>query len=233
MYGYIYMTTNLVNGKRYIGKHKSVEFVGNEYIGSGKLLKRDIKAHNYNVRTDFKVELLEECDTLESLNEREIYWISYYDACNSKEFYNIHFGGDGGDISLYLSPDDMEAIRKEHSEFIKNKFNTDKNFKKSFSGAKFGHKVTKETKSKISNKQKEYWNSVDVGVKHERLSRSATNRNIGRVWVTNDIIDKFVPNDNLNDYLNSGFRLGRKFKKRNRKCAETIESIGNEKNITE
>lgn len=36
MLGYIYKTTNLANGKLYIGQHKSAQY-DSEYFGSGKL----------------------------------------------------------------------------------------------------------------------------------------------------------------------------------------------------
>ncbi len=39
MKGYIYETINLINGKKYIGKHKSSKF-DNTYFGSGIALKR-------------------------------------------------------------------------------------------------------------------------------------------------------------------------------------------------
>ena len=39
MYGYIYLTTNLLNGKKYIGKHTHSEFDFEKYRGSGKVLK--------------------------------------------------------------------------------------------------------------------------------------------------------------------------------------------------
>ena len=35
MYGYIYETTNLINGKKYIGKKASTKFL-EDYYGSGK-----------------------------------------------------------------------------------------------------------------------------------------------------------------------------------------------------
>lgn len=40
-YGYVYVTTNLVTGKRYCGKHKSPQF-DSSYLGSGVLLKQAI-----------------------------------------------------------------------------------------------------------------------------------------------------------------------------------------------
>jgi len=41
-YGYIYITTNTVNGDRYLGKHKAQK-KSNEYCGSGSEIKRQLK----------------------------------------------------------------------------------------------------------------------------------------------------------------------------------------------
>lgn len=89
MYGYIYITTNLVNNKKYIGKHRSSYFNEN-YLGSGKIIRRAINKYGY---INFKVEIIEECESLESLNEREEYWINFYDAVNDPMFYNLVKGG--------------------------------------------------------------------------------------------------------------------------------------------
>lgn len=43
MYGYIYLTTNLINGKKYIGQHASPVFEPDRYIGSGVILWKAIK----------------------------------------------------------------------------------------------------------------------------------------------------------------------------------------------
>ena len=93
MYGYIYKTTNLVENKIYVGQKKSNKFLGNKYLGSGKILKLAVKKYG---EENFKVELLEECDSKEQLNEREIYWISTLNARERGVGYNICTGGTFG-----------------------------------------------------------------------------------------------------------------------------------------
>lgn len=90
MYGYIYLTTNLINNKKYIGRKISSKFLENKYLGSGIGLKRAVKKYG---KENFSVKLIEECDDYDSLVEREIYWIKYYDAVKSDEFYNESHGG--------------------------------------------------------------------------------------------------------------------------------------------
>jgi hypothetical protein len=84
----IYKTTNLVNGKIYIGKD---EKNNPEYLGSGKILKLSIKKYG---RNNFKKEIIEECKSKNELNEREKYWISELSATTYG--YNITEGGFGG-----------------------------------------------------------------------------------------------------------------------------------------
>ena len=69
MYGYIYETTNLINGKKYIGKHKSIDFDPN-YKGSGQVLKKAFSKYGKN---NFKCVIIEKCDNLKDLNTKEIF----------------------------------------------------------------------------------------------------------------------------------------------------------------
>ena len=94
MYGYIYITTNNINNKKYIGKHKCNTF-DTSYKGSGKLIKEAILKYGIE---NFTTEILETCDSLQNLNDREIYWIQHFNACQDNSFYNIAKGGDGGII---------------------------------------------------------------------------------------------------------------------------------------
>ena len=95
MYGYIYLTTNLVDGKKYIGQHKST-FFDPTYKGSGTYLKFAIDKYG---KDNFETILLQECFSKEEIDEQEAYYIKKYDAVNSKEFYNLVPGGFGNNRS--------------------------------------------------------------------------------------------------------------------------------------
>lgn len=90
-YGYIYLTTNKINGKKYIGQHKS-EVFDKDYYGSGLIIRRATKKYR---EENFVVEVIEWCNSREELNEREKYWIAKNDAVESSDFYNKAYGGDG------------------------------------------------------------------------------------------------------------------------------------------
>jgi group I intron endonuclease len=85
----IYKTTNLINGKFYIGKDVKNQ---KSYLGSGKILKQAIQKYG---KENFKKEILEYCIDLKHLDEREIYWINKYNAI--EDGYNLTEGGTGGD----------------------------------------------------------------------------------------------------------------------------------------
>lgn len=86
----IYKTTNLINGKIYIGKYKGKN---KYYFGSGKLIKQAIKKYG---KENFIRETIEYgIDDPKILDEREIYWIAYYQSRNRNIGYNIAQGGMG------------------------------------------------------------------------------------------------------------------------------------------
>lgn len=84
----IYKTTNIVNGKIYVGKDEKNNPL---YLGSGKILKLSIKKYGID---KFKKEIIETCGTRKELDEREKYWIKELSA--TTHGYNISEGGTGG-----------------------------------------------------------------------------------------------------------------------------------------
>lgn len=93
----IYITTNIINGKKYIGKD---ERNNPNYLGSGIELKLAIKKYG---KQNFIKETLAETINRYELQELEKYYIDYYNAQKSSIFYNIAPGGDGGKLKLNYS----------------------------------------------------------------------------------------------------------------------------------
>lgn len=96
MFGYIYITTNKINGKKYIGQrhgfHANPDDDG--YLGSGTAFIRAVKKYG---RENFQKEIIEYCDSQAELDKAEKKWISFYQANTNKGFYNIACGGQFGD----------------------------------------------------------------------------------------------------------------------------------------
>lgn len=99
----VYKIENLINGKIYIGQDKHDD---SEYYGSGLNILRAIKKYG---KENFKKTIIENCDSQESLNEREIYWISHYRKI--AKVYNIRKGGEGG-----FTSSEMKQIWQNLSE---------------------------------------------------------------------------------------------------------------------
>lgn len=111
MFGYIYKTTNVVNGKIYIGKKHSSKYLGNNYLGSGIRLTEAVKKYG---KENFIVELLDVANTLEQLNTKEQYYIKLYDSQNPNTGYNLASGGDGG--CVWGNPENHPSIGKDRSK---------------------------------------------------------------------------------------------------------------------
>jgi hypothetical protein len=129
-YHYIYKTTNLINGKYYIGMH-STSNLEDGYIGSGTYLKRSINKYG---KENFKFEIIEYCPNRKSLKEREKELVNE-DFISNLLCMNLKTGGDGGNLgkngkplggdkfkkaNLYWEiPENKERLRKRMSELSK------------------------------------------------------------------------------------------------------------------
>ena len=107
MYGYIYITTNRINGKIYIGQHKS-SIYHPWYLGSGKYLGRALKKYG---RENFENHIIQWCKDKNELCEKEKYWIRKYNSLDNEVGYNITPGGEFGDITAGMTKEDYEKWR--------------------------------------------------------------------------------------------------------------------------
>ena len=93
----IYKITNLVNGKAYVGQAKNIDKRWNQEKSASK--NQNNLGYDYPLMKSFRkygienfsFEVIEECK-IEELNDREIYWIEFYDTFFNG--YNQTFGGD-------------------------------------------------------------------------------------------------------------------------------------------
>ncbi len=88
----IYKITNLINGKIYIGQtQKTLEerMQGHKH---GKILIDD-EIKKYGIE-NFSYEVVEKCQTIDELNEREKFWIEKLN-CKYPNGYNVDDGGSG------------------------------------------------------------------------------------------------------------------------------------------
>ncbi len=97
----IYKITNLLNDKVYIGQSVDIKRRWSNHINYAE--NKDSKEYNTPIhnairkygKDNFKFEIIEEC-SLEELDQKEQYWIKFYNATNRNLGYNLTKGGLGG-----------------------------------------------------------------------------------------------------------------------------------------
>jgi hypothetical protein len=159
----IYKTTNLVNGKFYIGKHNQSTDLFDGYYGSGSLLKKAIKKYG---KDNFIRETLFKFDNEDSAYQKEIAVIS--ENLSDPLCYNLRTGGTGRSYnsteqSNYLQSKSALARWKDPDQYNamvlerQNRYYTD-------SG--------KEIIDSITNSVKALWKDPDY-VKKQKAVRSS------------------------------------------------------------
>lgn len=106
---YIYLITNDINNKHYVGKTlETVEKRWKQHISDSKKFSKEhrplyLAMQKYGIE-NFTITTLESVDDINLLNEKEQYWIEYYQSF--KNGYNATLGGDG---KQYI---DYDSIKK-------------------------------------------------------------------------------------------------------------------------
>lgn len=90
-YGYIYVTVNMINGKKYIGQKKfDRQGKWKTYIGSGIAFKHAVKKHGAE---HFKTFVIDYANSPEELNDLENKYTVTLNCVKSKNYYNLVEGG--------------------------------------------------------------------------------------------------------------------------------------------
>lgn len=211
-YFYLYQITNCINGKVYVGVHKTNN-LDDGYMGSGKRLCYAIEKYGIE---NFRKEILEYFDSMEDMFSREAEIVNEEFALNENT-YNIAVGGRGGSTKATngktgkkVSKEGVERIRASRLKYEKQMTEKDKEtrrervrlglqlaIKNGYNPATFlGRTHSTETKSKISEKAK-------IHQKGERNSQ------FGKMWITNGIKNQKIHKDNT---IPKGWKKGRVMK---------------------
>lgn len=218
MYYIIYKITNKIDGKFYIGSHKTKN-LDDGYMGSGKYLRR--AQEKYGMENFFR-EILFVFDTSEEMYAKEAEIVNE-DFLTTQNVYNIKIGGRGGfehvnssgknlygnngkigfgGENLKSPPFIRDDLTDEQKNNIRRKIaeTSKQNYANGRVNGFNGLQHTDETKQKISETHKK--NGCQVGTKNSQY---------GTMWIHNlDLqINKKI---NKNTPIPDGWTKGAKFK---------------------
>ena len=120
----IYLWTNLVNGKKYVGQttcfHRRMKTY--RYTYPNAYMEHAVNKHGLD---NFDITILERDVPLDKLDEREQYWLDYYQSYDLDKGYNIC-----KIASTTKGVTHTEEWCQEHSEWLKDKWATDEEYRK-------------------------------------------------------------------------------------------------------
>ena len=210
MFYTIYKITNKINNIYYIGKHQTTD-LNDEYMGSGKLIKRAFKKYG---KENFVKEILHIFDNEEDMNNKEKELVVL-----SEETYNLCEGGKGGfgyinktKKNLYgkngqfgygkenlISGDLLKQKLIEKNKFEIHKLKISTSLKQKYLNTKhhwLGKKHSDETKKKIS-------------IKNSTSQKGKNNSQYGTCWITNGKENKKIHKKELDTWIGLGYYKGR------------------------
>ncbi len=227
MFYIIYKITNKINGKIYIGKHQTSN-IDDTYMGSGKLICAAIR--KYNVE-NFDKEVIHVFDNEAQMNAKEAELVTDEFVLLDTN-YNLCPGGNGG--FGFINKNGLQGYKnKEHANkgrALRNRTLFDQygeNFHSEFSKA---HRETaiKTYRARLSNEpefnerlrnvarqKQKLMNSEAAIIKKKETFKSTghsqgiKNSQFGTCWITDGRINKKVRRDEVDQFLNDEFRLGR------------------------
>ncbi len=213
IYYIIYKITNKMNGKIYIGSHKTKN-LNDGYMGSGKYLKYAISRYGLE---NFEKEILHIFDTPELMYKKESEIVNE-DFLINENTYNLRKGGYGGfdyineNPNIFLTEKRLNSLMPIETTLKRyiEKLHTDSNFaqkiknnalnaskishEKNPLGTFYGKKHSEQTKKIIGEK-----NSINqIGEKNSQYNT---------MWITNGEVNKKICK---NESIPKGWNRGRK-----------------------
>ena len=187
----IYKTTNLINGKIYIGQHQSND-VNDGYFGSGHFLKSDVKKFGIE---NFKTEILYDFNTFEEMDNKEREIVNE-EFVAKPDTYNLIVGGSDG--LMYITSELRSKANKTRWRNL-----TEEERKHYVEAAHIATKYrnwTNESRQKLSNSLKKMFkghperngmfgrhHTSKTKIKMRESHLGERNSQFGKMWICNDL----------------------------------------------
>lgn len=184
--GCVYIATNMLNSKSYVGKTKrSFESRWYEHFTHSSL-ERGYPFHlalkKYK-ESGFLITIVKESNSIKELNELEKVWILVLRSNESSYGYNITNGGDGGNSCIHT----FWINDGSRSRMIRREFQIPAGWSigrlPCGSGVKKGFKHSSSTKQKMSKTRK--GRDLSKITRRKQLESA-----IGTIWITNGVKNK-------------------------------------------
>ena len=207
MYYTIYKIVNQIDGKIYIGSHKTKDLNDN-YMGSGKYLKRAQEKYGLN---NFTKEILFVYDNPEEMYAKEGEIVNE-DFLATKNTYNLKKGGFGGWDHIKTTPFRGRNFQKEMSKRGNNKKKLlllNENYRKQIC-----LKISKVKKTQYENGLTNPFAGKKHTLEHKQKMSSVMkekqsgdkNSQFGSMWITDGTKNKKIKKD---DFIPKGWNKGR------------------------
>jgi len=169
----IYMATNKVNGKIYIGKT-----IKNLDERKRAHLRKDDSIYFHNAIKKYGIDnfdwiIIDNCNE-EKDSAKEKYYIKIYNSTDRKIGYNCTEGGDGGDT--FTNNPKRKQISKKHSDNFKKLWKT-KEYRENIIVQRQKLKDNKKFLDKVSANSKKMWS--------DKKRRKKQSNKIKKIWKTN------------------------------------------------
>jgi hypothetical protein len=208
MFYTVYKISNKIDGKIYIGSHKT-ENLNDAYMGSGKYLKYAQEKHGIE---NFEKEILFVYDTPEEMYAKEAELVNE-EFLAMENTYNLKVGGFGG-WDYLNSWEDNPSHSIEHMTMMSNRVSIENRRKISKLGIQKykemfeanGNKVWWEAPCAFAGKSHSMETKKKIGESVSKAQSGHLNSQFGTIWITNEIENKKI---NKHDEIPVGWRRGR------------------------
>ena len=181
-YGFVYITTNMVNGKKYIGQ-RGFSDGWQTYLGSGIVFKQALKKYG---KENFVRKIVCICNSEEELNDVEYQLSVLLDVVESDDYYNLVYGG-GTSRGWHPSQETKDKIGAKMKERLANPENHPMYGKEGLAGDRnpmFGvspkERMDEETYQKWYEKHVEYWKKQSKEMSGKHTWGDGPNPNFGK-----------------------------------------------------